>query len=226
MKVFDLKDNKVRDLNQSLHEASADNADFQVSNPNGKHSVAVGAMYATNITIDGHVGYYCAGMNQNASVTIKGNAGSGLAENMISGSVRVKGNASQYCAATAHGGLVVVEGDTAARCGISMKGVDIVVGGSVGHMSAFMAQSGRFVICGDAGDALGDSLYEARIYVGGEVKSLGADCIEKPMQDEHQAELKTLLELAGLSDVDLSKFKRYGSQRKLYNFNIDHAGEY
>jgi len=226
MITFDLKNNKVRNLNQSLHDSSSDNADFLVTNPNGKHSVAVAAMYATNITIDGHVGYYCAGMNQQAAVTVKGNAGSGLAENMMSGSVRVTGNASQYCAATAHGGMVVIEGDTAARCGISMKGVDIVVGGSVGHMSAFMAQSGRFVICGDAGDALGDSLYEARIYVGGEVKSLGADCIEKPMLAEHQAELKTLLELAGMGEVDSSTFKRYGSQRKLYHFNIDHAGEY
>ena len=226
MTSYDLKNNTVRDLNQALHEASAEGADIQVSNPNGKHSVAVGARYNGNVTIDGHVGYYCAGMNQKANVTVKGNAGSGLAENMISGTVRVTGNASQYCGATAHGGLIVVEGDTAARCGISMKGVDIVIGGSVGHMSAFMAQSGRFVICGDAGDALGDSLYEARIYVGGEVQSLGADCMEKPMEEEHKSELKALLDAAGMSDVDISKFRRFGSARKLYNFNIDHAGEY
>lgn len=226
MKNYDLKSSKVRELNQSLHDAASDGAEITVTNPNGKHSVAVGAMYAGQITIDGHVGYYCAGMNQKASVTVNGNAGSGLAENMMSGSVRVKGNASQYCAATAHGGMVVVEGDAAARCGISMKGVDIVVGGSVGHMSAFMAQSGRLVVCGDAGDALGDSLYEARIYVGGKVQSLGADCMEKPMKDEHKAELKSLLDCAGMGDVDVSTFKRYGSARKLYNFNIDHAGEY
>jgi len=226
MKTFDLKKSTVRDLNQFLHQTSCENDDIQVTNPNGKHSVAVGAMYASRVNISGHVGYYCAGMNQNATVVVDGNAGSGLAENMMSGSVHVNGNASQYCAATAHGGMVVVEGDTAARCGISMKGVDIVVGGSVGHMSAFMAQSGRLVVCGDAGDALGDSLYEARLYVGGNVKSLGADCIEKPMLAEHEAELKQLLELAGMSNVDTAKFKRYGSARKLYNFNIDHAGEY
>jgi methylamine---glutamate N-methyltransferase subunit B len=226
MQTYDLQDADVRELNQALHLDSADKAEFQVTNPNGKHSVAVGAMFASQIEIDGHVGYYCAGMNQHANITVNGNAGSGCAENMMSGTVRVKGNASQYCAATAHGGMVVIEGDTAARCGISMKGVDIVVGGSVGNMSAFMAQSGRMVICGDAGDALGDSLYEARIYVGGEVQSLGADCIEKPMQAEHQQELQQLLTAAGMDDVDASKFRRYGSARKLYNFNIDHAGEY
>lgn len=226
MQTYDLKDNSVRELNQALHQESAQAGDFEVTNPNGKHSVAVGAKYQCNVTVNGHVGYYCAGMNQNANITVNGNAGSGCAENMMSGRVRVKGNASQYCGATAHGGMIVIEGDTAARCGISMKGVDIVVGGSVGNMSAFMAQSGRFVICGDAGEALGDSLYEARIYLGGEVKSLGADCIEKPMEAEHLDELKSLLQSAGMDDVDASTFKRYGSARKLYNFNIDHAGEY
>ena len=226
MQTFDLKDNPVRELNSVLHQEDSVAAEILVTNPNGKHSVAVGAKHEIDVTIDGHVGYYCAGMNQHARITVKGNAGSGLAENMMSGEVRIQGNASQYCGATAHGGLIVVEGDAAARCGISMKGVDIVVGGSVGHMSAFMAQSGRFVICGDAGDALGDSLYEARIYVGGEVASLGADCIEKPMEQEHLDELNALLEMAGLSQLDASSFKRYGSARQLYNFNIDNAAAY
>lgn len=226
MTDYDLKGSTVRELNNALHQPSSDNAELFVHNTNGKHSVAVGARFASTVHIDGHVGYYCAGMNQNAFVEVSGNAGSGLAENIMSGVVRVSGNASQYCAATGHGGLVVVKGDTSARCGISMKGVDIVVGGSVGHMSAFMAQSGRFVICGDAGDALGDSMYEARIYVGGAVKSTGTDCIEKPMRQEHITELTELLEQAGMSDQDVSKFKRYGSARHLYNFNIDNAGAY
>ena len=226
MTIFDLKDNTVRDLNHALHQDSADKAEFIVSNSNGKHSIAVGAMYDTTVTVNGHAGYYCGGMNQNANITINGNAGSGCAENIMSGIVRVKGNASQYCAATGHGGLVVVEGDTSSRCGISMKGVNIVVGGSIGNLSAFMAQSGCLVVCGDAGEALGDSAYEARFYVGGKVASLGADCIEKPMQDEHRAQLKELLQAAGMGDVDTSGFKRYGSARRLYNFNIDNAGEY
>jgi len=226
MANFNLKDNTVRDLNQALHEDSAENAEFTVSNPNGKHSIAVGAIYHSSVTVDGHAGYYCGGMNQNANITINGNVGSGCAENIMSGTVRVRGNASQYCAATGHGGLVVVEGDTSSRCGISMKGVDIVVGGSIGNLSAFMAQSGCLVVCGDAGEALGDSAYEARFYVGGKVASMGADCIEKPMEDEHWTQLKELLEAAEMSDVDISGFKRYGSARRLYNFNIDNAGEY
>lgn len=144
---------------------------------------------------------------------------------MMSGMVRVTGNASQSAGATGHGGLLVIDGDASSRCGISMKGIDIVVGGSVGHMSGFMAQVGHMVICGDAGEALGDSIYEAILYVAGDVESLGADCIEKEMTPEHQKTLKELLARAGM-DQDVKRFRRYGSARKLYNFDVDHAGEY
>jgi glutamate synthase domain-containing protein 3 len=107
-----------------------------------------------------------------------------------------------------------------------MKGVDIVVRGSVGHMSAFMAQKGCLVVCGDAGDALGDSIYEAHLYVRGRVKGLGADCVEKEMRDHHVAEVRALLERAGIDDADPRDFRRFGSARRLYNFNVDNAGEY
>jgi glutamate synthase domain-containing protein 3 len=106
-----------------------------------------------------------------------------------------------------------------------MKGIDIVVGGSVGHMSAFMAQRGSLVVCGDAGEALGDSIYEARLYVRGQVESLGADCIEKEMQAEHRKELEQLLERAQIK-ARAEEFRRYGSARRLYNFNVDHADQY
>jgi glutamate synthase domain-containing protein 3 len=92
-------------------------------------------------------------------------------------------------------------------------------------MSAFMAQRGCLVVCGDAGDALGDSIYEAHLYVRGSVKSLGADCVEKEVRDEHLAELRGLLERAGI-DADPGDFRRYGSARRLYNFDVDNAGEY
>ena len=104
--------------------------------------------------------------------------------------VIIEGDASQYAGATAHGGLLVVRGNATSRCGISMKGIDIVVGGNIGHMSAFMGQAGNLVVLGDAGDALGDSLYEAKLFVRGKVKSLGSDCIEKEMRDEHRELLK------------------------------------
>jgi len=191
----------------------------------GQHAIACGLDAPLNITVNGHAGFYCGGMNQQANITILGHAGVGVAENMMSGTVRVTGVASESAGATAHGGLLIIEGDASSRCGISMKGVDIVVGGSVGHMSAFMAQAGHLVVCGNAGHALGDSIYEAILFVQGEVASLGADCTEKKMSFKHVAKLTKLLNAAGL-DADPSKFRRYGSARKLYNFDIDNADAY
>jgi glutamate synthase domain-containing protein 3 len=81
-------------------------------------------------------------------------------------------------------------------------------------------------VCGDTGEALGDSIYEARLYVRGSVAGLGADCIEKEIRDEHAAEIGTLLDQAGIDDVDPAEFRRYGSARELYNFTVDDAGEF
>ncbi|GAC67348.1 hypothetical protein [Gordonia soli] len=222
--VLDLRETTVREVNEILQAPDAP-ARSTVSAPRGAHALACGLTADVEVTIDGHVGYYCAGMNQRAQVTVTGNAGVGVAENMMSGSVRVRGDASQSAGATAHGGMLVIEGNAAARCGISMKGVDIVVGGDIGHMSAFMGQAGRLVVCGDAGEALGDSLYEARIYVRGSVASLGADCIKKEMRAEHLAELTELLAAAGF-DAEPADFTRYGSARELYNFRVDNASSY
>ncbi len=228
MNEFNLDQTSVRELNAALHnpDLAVNESSWKITNSKGRHAVAVGIDATLDVQINGHVGYYCAGMNKKALVTINGHCGAGVAENMMSGTVRVKGNASQYAGATAHGGLLVIDGDASSRCGISMKGINIVVKGNVGHMSAFMAQKGCLVVCGDAGDALGDSLYEARLYVRGKVASLGADCIEKPMQEEHRAELQALLDEAEITECSANEFRRYGSARKLYNFTIDNVGAY
>jgi glutamate synthase domain-containing protein 3 len=227
--VVDLASTSLRDLNQRLHDLAGDDPEprrWQILNPNGAHAVACGLDAPLELEIVGHVGYYCAGMNKRADVHVRGNAGTGLAENMMSGTVVVDGNASQSAGATGRGGLLVIRGNAGARCGISLKGLDIVVGGSIGHMSAFMAQRGCLVVCGDAGEALGDSIYETQVYVQGQVRSLGADCVEKELLEHHAAELRALLERAGLDDLDPSGFRRYGSARRLYNFHVDNAGAY
>jgi len=229
VEVVDLASTSLRELNQRLHDVAGDDPRpprWRVLNPNGAHAVACGLDAPVEVEIMGHVGYYCAGMNKTATVRVHGNAGTGLAENIMSGLVVVDGNASQAAGATGRGGLLVVRGNAGARCGISIKGVDIVVQGSIGHMSAFMAQRGCLVVCGDAGDALGDSIYEAHLYVRGAVASLGADCVEKELREEHVAELRALLERAGIDDLGPSDFRRYGSARRLYNFDVDNAGAY
>jgi methylamine---glutamate N-methyltransferase subunit B len=223
----DLAITPLRELNAALHAVGEDGPrHWRVLNPRGAHALAAGIDATIEVDVEGHAGYYCAGMNKLATVRVHGNVGVGVAENIMSGSVVVDGNASQSAGATGRGGLLVVHGDAAARCGISMKGVDIVVRGSVGHLSAFMAQTGRLVVCGDAGDALGDSIYETHIYVRGRVAGLGADCIEKELSEHHVAELRDLLRSAGIEDADPAEFRRYGSARRLYNFSIDNAEAY
>ncbi|MEM8987800.1 MAG: protein glxC [Pseudomonadota bacterium] len=225
MASFDLSEQPLRDLNAGLHklDPSVESEPWRVLNPKGRHAVAVGVDAPIRIEIDGHVGYYCAGMNKQAHIVVNGSAGVGVAENIMSGTVHVKGDASQSAGATGRGGLLVIDGSASARCGISMKGVDIVVKGNVGHMSAFMAQAGNLAVLGDAGDALGDSIYEANLFVRGAVKSLGADCVEKEMRAEHHEALRALLGAAGLSEIETGAFRRYGSARQLYNFKIDNA---
>lgn len=229
MPTYDLDKAPLRELNKALHALRPDTNEthWTVTRPGGRHAVAAGLDAPITVEIEGHVGYYCAGMNKQASVLVNGNAGVGVAENMMSGFVHVRGDASQSAGATAHGGFLLIDGNAGARCGISMKGVDILVKKSIGHMSAFMAQAGSLVVLGDAGEALGDSLYEAKLFVRGSVASLGSDCIEKEMRDEHRALLHAKLEIAGLAgEVDPSDFKRYGSARQLYHFRVDNAGAY
>ncbi|GHF48032.1 protein GlxC [Seohaeicola zhoushanensis] len=227
MQVLDLSKTDLREVNATLQAQRADTnqTEWVIENPRGSHAVAVGLDAPISVTVKGSTGYYCAGMNKLATIHVEGSAGPGVAENMMSGTVIVEGDASQYAGATGRGGLLNIKGNASSRCGISMKGIDIVVHGSIGHMSAFMAQKGNLVVLGDAGDALGDSLYEARLFVRGTVKSLGADCIEKEMRHEHLALLAELLERTG-ADAKPEEFRRYGSARKLYNFNIDHADAY
>lgn len=222
---LDLAELSLRQVNEALQKSEA--GEFVVSNPRGAHALAAGLTGPVEVTIDGHVGYYCGGMNQQASIVINGNAGTGVAENMMSGRVHVKGDASQSAGATGCGGMLVIDGNASARLGISLRGLDIVVKGSIGHMAAFMAQAGNIVVLGDAGDALGDSIYEARLFVRGKVASLGTDCVAKEMREEHRVLLRGLLDAAGVGpEVDVAQFRRYGSARRLYHFHIDNLGSY
>ncbi len=229
MQTYDLGAHGLRGLNSALHalKGQTNMTAWEIVNPKGSHAIAAGVDVPIDITVRGSTGYYCGGMNKQATIRIVGSAGPGVAENMMSGTVIIDGDASQYAGATGRGGLLVIKGNASSRCGISMKGIDIVVHGNIGHMSAFMAQSGNLVVLGDAGEALGDSLYEARMFVRGSVKSLGTDCIEKEMRPEHYTFLEDLLK-RGEADAKAKpeQFRRYGSARKLYTFNIDNASDY
>src|SRR6266851_5215801 len=172
MPTHDLNVTAVRAVNEALHRLSPDTNEtfWQIENPQGKHAIGVGIDAPVEVEINGHVGYYCGGMNKQAKLRIRGNACTGVAENMMSGLVHVMG---------------------------------------------------------DAGDALGDSIYEATIFVRGEVKSLGTDCIEKPMTPDDRDRLADVLRRGGLNgEARVDDFRMYGSARRLYHFHIDNIASY
>ena len=85
----------LRELNQRLHDVARDRPgparwrDRQSAM--GRTPSPAGSTPTLDVEIDGHVGYYCAGMNKRATVRVRGNAGTGVAENMMSGSRRRRG---------------------------------------------------------------------------------------------------------------------------------------
>jgi len=134
MQIVDLETATLRELNAALQAQAGmtNQTAWEVHNPKGSHSIAVGLDAPIEVTVKGSTGYYCAGMNAQAHIHVAGNAGPGVAENMMSGRVVIDGDASQYAGATGRGGLLVIKGNASSRCGISMKGIDIVVHGNVG----------------------------------------------------------------------------------------------
>ena len=215
----------TREINQRLR-ALPDGSEVEITEPRGRHSLAVGLNNRISVTIDGNAGYYIGGLGAGPDVTVNGFVGWGVGENLMEGTVRVHGNASESAGATAHGGLIVIEGDASLRTGISLKGGTIAVAGNVGAMSAFMAQAGTILVGGDAGESLGDSLYEAVIYVAGSIRSLGSDARLEELTEEDTVILKGLVTIAGFDHIDPENVKKVGSARELYNFDAVKAHNY
>lgn len=175
----------IRSLNREVRSALAEGVEVELLHPGARHNLGVALLTPGTLRIRGSAGYYCAGMNDGATVEVDGSAGWGLAEGMLSGTVVVAGNAGNGAAASIRGGTVVVRGDCAARAGIAMKGGALLIGGAAGYMTGFMMQKGIIAIAGDAGDALADSMYEGTIFVGGTIESLGNDAVvEDPTPDD------------------------------------------
>ena len=106
MQTIDMSETSLREMNKTLHaQAETTNQTvWEVVNPKGSHAIACGLDAPIEVTVRGSTGYYCAGMNQQATINIDGSAGPGVAENMMSGKVVIEGDASQYAGATGHGG--------------------------------------------------------------------------------------------------------------------------
>jgi glutamate synthase domain-containing protein 3 len=121
MQSFDLEAQGLRALNKTLHKQAEDTNQtvWEIINPKGSHAIAVGLDAPIEVNVKGSTGYYCGGMNKQATVHVHGSAGPGTGENIMSGKIVIEGDASQYLGATGHGGLIVVKGNASSRCGIS-----------------------------------------------------------------------------------------------------------
>jgi glutamate synthase domain-containing protein 3 len=208
----------TREINAMLRTLP-DGTAVRITEPRGRHNLAVGLVNRLQITIDGNAGYYVGGLCDGPDVTVEGFVGWSAGENLMSGTVRIRGNASECTGATAHGGTIIVEGDASSRTGISLKGGTLLVAGDVGHMSGFMAQAGVLLVGGDAHEALGDSLYEAVIYVAGRIASLGADARVEDLEDEDVIRMKELIDVAGFDHIDPENVTKVASARQLYHFD-------
>jgi glutamate synthase domain-containing protein 3 len=208
----------VREVNAALRELP-DGSAIRITEPRGRHNLAVGLTGRLDITIEGNAGYFVAGLCDGPNVDVEGFVGWSVGENLMSGTVRVRGNASECAGASARGGLIVIDGDASSRAGISLKGGTIAIAGDVGHMSGFMAQAGTILIGGDAADSLGDSLYEAVIYVGGKVRSLGADARVEELGAGDVTRVQELAVAAGFGHVSAEDVTKIASARHLYNFD-------
>ena len=215
----------TREINAALR-ALPDGAAVMITEPNGRHNLAVGLTNNISVTIDGNAGYYTGGLGNGQDITVNGFTGWGIGENLMSGNIRVKGSVSQSAAASAHGGLVIVEGDASLRAGISLKGGTLAIAGDAGNLTGFMAQAGTILIGGDAGEALGDSLYETTIYVAGAITSLGADARLSELTEDDVIAVKQLCDKAGFDHIDPQNVTKVSSARELYHFTTRHASSY
>jgi glutamate synthase domain-containing protein 3 len=221
MGTVDCSDKTTREINRAIKAMikEGDN-EITVTNPAGKHNLAVALLDAVSVRFAGSVGYYCAGLMDGANIEIRGSAGWGVGESMMNGHLVVRGSAGNGAGAAMRGGTLVVQGDAAARAGVSMKGGLLLITGDCGYMTGFMAQKGNLIVCGDAGDGFADSMYETVCFVGGEPGNLGTDAVIEDLTDEELNFLKNALETNLNADAPgATTFKKIVAGRKLWNFD-------
>ena len=216
--VVDCGERTVRAINEAIRSAIASGCTtIRVLRPGGRHNLGIGLAEGIELTIEGSVGYYIAGLNDGATFFVHGGAGWGAAESMRDGTVVIDGNAGNAVAASIRAGTVVVRRDASTRAGIAMKGGMLIVAGSVGPMAGFMMQKGVLVVCGDAGAGLADSMYAGTVFLGGTCSELGADAVYEEVSDADLELIATSLERFKVATPP-GGFRKVVSGRRLWNF--------
>ncbi len=220
--VVSCEGKSAREINREIRGHLAEGRrEIRILEPGARHNLGVGLVEPARLLFEGSVGYYCGGLCDGVTVTVRGSAGWGLAEGLLRGTVLVEGSAGNGAAAAIRGGTVVIRGDAGARTAVSMKGGTVIVEGGCGTMCGFMAQKGTLIVCGDAGEALADSMYEGVVYVGGAIASLGNDAV---VSEPSPQELEALREALRPHEIDARRdWKRVAAGRRLWNFDRTEA---
>jgi glutamate synthase domain-containing protein 3 len=216
--VIDCGDLTTRAINRAIRAAvAAGTTRIHLHNPAGRHNLGVALPAGIELTIDGSVGYYVAGLNDGASVTVHGGAGWAAAESMHDGTVVIHGDVGNAVAASIRAGTVVVYGNASTRAGIAMKGGLLLVAGSVGPMAGFMMQKGVMIVCGDAADGVADSLYAGTVFLGGRPGELGADAVFEDVAESDRELIAAALERWQVA-APPGGFRKLVAGRGLWNF--------
>lgn len=218
---FDAVEMDTKEINLKIRELMEQgHGTIVLKNPRARHALGVGILNRLNLYVEGSLGYFGVGLIDGPNVRVSGRVGWSCAENMMSGTVVIEKNAGSTFGAAMRGGDLVCKGHVGARTGIDMKGGTIIVGGDTGAFSGFMMQRGRMVICGNASHNLGDSMYDGTIFVGGEIKSLGVDCVEGELTDLDRAWLKRKLGMYDMvPDKGVDHFTKLVAGKQLWNYD-------
>ncbi|MGI4789736.1 MAG: protein glxC, partial [Janthinobacterium lividum] len=102
LKTLDCTGRSTREINTFVKEVARTGPDAELAllHPDSRHNLVVGVTTPLRVHLEGHVGYYCAGLCENVDVRIRGDAGWGLAENLMSGRVHLTGSAGSATGAT------------------------------------------------------------------------------------------------------------------------------
>ncbi len=215
--VIEVGQRPIRAINDDILEACDKGHRVRVVDTLSRHNLGIGLPPGAEVDFAGSVGYYCAGLNTGATVTIERNCGWAVGEGMAKGHITVGGYAGMSCGAAMIGGTIHVRGDAGPRVGVAMKGGTIVVEGKIGYQSGFMAHSGRIIALGGAGASCADALWAGEVWVAGEIESLGVDVdVIRPSAEEIAA-VDAILEPLGLADRSRS-WRKMVSARRLWHF--------
>ena len=137
--TFDVAAHGLRALNQALHDMRGKQTNetvWEVVNTRGAHAIAAGVDAPLDITVHGTTGYYCAGMNKQATIRIKGNASSRCGISMKGIDIVVHGSIGHMSAFMAQSGNLVVLGDAGEALGDSLYEARLFVRGAVKSLGA------------------------------------------------------------------------------------------